>query len=90
MSPATDTDHAPVTFEVLGPVAVVGGRRLQIRAHRQRAILATLLLDANRVVSSERLIDAVWENAPPATARSQVHICVSAIRACCASSTPPT
>jgi DNA-binding SARP family transcriptional activator/tetratricopeptide (TPR) repeat protein len=81
MSPATDTDHAPVTFEVLGPVAVVGGgRRAQIRAHRQRAILATLLLDANRVVSSDRLIDAVWENAPPATARSQVHICVSAIR----------
>ncbi|HEY3607853.1 MAG TPA: BTAD domain-containing putative transcriptional regulator [Pseudonocardiaceae bacterium] len=83
MSPATDTDHPPgaIAFEVLGPVAVVGdGRRAQLRAHRQRAILATLLLAANRVVSSERLIDAVWEDAPPATARSQVHICVSAIR----------
>ncbi len=82
MSPATDADHpGGIAFEVLGPVAVVGdGRRAQVRSHRQRAILATLLLDANRVVSSERLIDAVWEDAPPATARSQVHICVSAIR----------
>ena len=39
-----------------------------------------LLLDANRFVVTDRLIDAVWGDDPPATARSQVHICVSALR----------
>jgi DNA-binding SARP family transcriptional activator len=80
-SGATTTSEQVVRFEVLGPISIVHAeRRVQLRALRQRTILAVLLLDANRVVSSETLIDAVWEDAPPATARSQVHICVSAIR----------
>lgn len=79
--PVTTEAHA-VQFEVLGPISIVRGeRRLQLRALRQRTILAVLLLEANHVVSSDTLIDAVWDDAPPATARSQVHICVSAIRA---------
>ncbi|MEV4319545.1 BTAD domain-containing putative transcriptional regulator [Actinocrispum sp. NPDC049592] len=80
-SGATTCSGQIVRFEVLGPLSIVGAEnRLQLRALRQRTILAVLLLDANRVVSSETLIDAVWDDAPPATARSQVHICVSAIR----------
>jgi DNA-binding SARP family transcriptional activator len=80
-SGATTTSEQTVRFEVLGPISIVRAeRRIQLRALRQRTILAVLLLDANRVVSSETLIDAVWDDAPPATARSQVHICVSAIR----------
>lgn len=50
-----------------------GGPRLQI-------VLACLLLDCPATVSTERLIDAVWPDAPPATARSQIQICVSHLR----------
>ncbi|TDV43161.1 AfsR/SARP family transcriptional regulator [Actinophytocola oryzae] len=83
MTSATDPDerNEPVRFELLGPVAVVcGDRRVQLRAHRHRVILSTLLLEANRVVSGDTLVDSIWEAQPPVTARSQIHICVSAIR----------
>ncbi|GAA4094929.1 AfsR/SARP family transcriptional regulator [Actinomadura miaoliensis] len=39
-----------------------------------------LLLEANRVVPVSRLVDALWNETPPATAKSQVHISVSALR----------
>ncbi|GAA1298487.1 hypothetical protein GCM10009634_55070 [Saccharothrix xinjiangensis] len=47
---------------------------------RQQVVLGALLLEANRVVSIDHLIDAVWDDSPPATARTQVQICVSALR----------
>jgi DNA-binding SARP family transcriptional activator len=43
-------------------------------------VLGTLLLDANCVVSTAQLADALWDDAPPTTARGQVQICVSALR----------
>jgi DNA-binding SARP family transcriptional activator len=39
-----------------------------------------LLLEANRVVSIDSLIDAVWADSPPTTARKQIQICVSSLR----------
>jgi DNA-binding SARP family transcriptional activator/Tfp pilus assembly protein PilF len=39
-----------------------------------------LLIEANHVVPVDRLVDAVWDESPPSTARSQVQICVSALR----------
>ncbi|WJK36360.1 AfsR/SARP family transcriptional regulator [Solwaraspora sp. WMMA2065] len=42
--------------------------------------MAILALEANRVVTVERLIDAVWEESPPSTARGQVQICLSTLR----------
>lgn len=39
-----------------------------------------LMLEASHVVSVDRLVDAVWNESPPATAREQVQICVSALR----------
>ncbi len=39
-----------------------------------------LALNANHVVPVEQLIDAVWNTAPPTTARAQIQICVSALR----------
>lgn len=39
-----------------------------------------MLLDVNRVVPTSRLVDALWDDQPPATAKSQVQICVSALR----------
>jgi DNA-binding SARP family transcriptional activator len=38
------------------------------------------MLEANRVVSIDRLIDAIWDDSPPVTSRVQVQICASAIR----------
>jgi len=39
-----------------------------------------LLLEPNQLVPAERLIDAVWSESPPPTARGQIHTCVSALR----------
>ncbi|MEU4498132.1 BTAD domain-containing putative transcriptional regulator [Streptomyces sp. NPDC023998] len=39
-----------------------------------------LLLQADHVVSVDQLVDAVWDNEPPSTARSQIQICISALR----------
>lgn len=70
-----------VVFRILGPIEIViGGEHVEVPAGRQQIILGALLLDANRVVSRDSLIDAVWGERPPSTARSQVQICVSALR----------
>lgn len=71
----------PMRYRVLGPVTVErDGRAATPASARQRALLAALLLDANRTVSADRLIDTVWDTEPPATARTQLHICVSHLR----------
>jgi DNA-binding SARP family transcriptional activator/tetratricopeptide (TPR) repeat protein len=68
-------------FRALGPLEVgVAGRSVVIEASRQQVILGTLLLARGRPVTVEQLIDAVWADAPPSTARGQVQICVSALR----------
>ena len=43
-------------------------------------MLALLLLDANRVVSTQRLIDELWGDAPPETARSALQVYVAGLR----------
>ncbi|MBP2327303.1 DNA-binding SARP family transcriptional activator [Kibdelosporangium banguiense] len=68
-------------FRILGTIEVdAGWQRLRVPPGRQQIILGALLLDANRVVGMDQLIDAVWDERPPATARSQIQICVSALR----------
>ncbi|MEV4847336.1 BTAD domain-containing putative transcriptional regulator [Micromonospora matsumotoense] len=67
-------------FRVLGPLEVVGTTGHLSFPPRQRTVLSMLLLEPNRVVTVERLVDAVWDNTPPRTAKEQVRICVSAIR----------
>jgi DNA-binding SARP family transcriptional activator/tetratricopeptide (TPR) repeat protein len=68
-------------FKLLGPVEVViEGTAVAIGASRQEIVLALLLLESNHVVSVARIIDALWGESPPKTARSQVQITVSALR----------
>src|SRR5262249_1578971 len=68
-------------YRILGELEIVGANgALQTAASRQRIVLATLLLEANHMVPMNRLVDAVWDGAPPSTARSQIQICVSALR----------
>lgn len=53
---------------------------VRIPPGRQEVILASLLLAANRVVSTDSLVDLIWDEKPPDTARIQVQICVSRLR----------
>src|SRR5438132_1643080 len=68
-------------FGLLGPLAVSrDGRDLLPTRAKQRALLAMLLLDANDVVSSDRLVEALWGERPPAKALNALHGHVSALR----------
>jgi DNA-binding SARP family transcriptional activator len=70
-----------VRFEILGPIRVtVSGEAVRIRSARQRAVLAVLLLSAGRVVSVDRLIDAVWGDEPADSALNLVRTYVWRLR----------
>jgi predicted ATPase/DNA-binding SARP family transcriptional activator len=67
--------------EVLGPVeAWVDGGQVALGGQRPRALLAVLALMRGRVVSSERLIDELWGEDPPARARDSLQMHVSRMR----------
>ena len=53
---------------------------LDIGAPKQRAVLAMLLIDANRVVPVDRLIDRLWGDDPPARAMGSLQAYVSNLR----------
>ncbi|MFD4411453.1 BTAD domain-containing putative transcriptional regulator [Streptomyces sp. NPDC058246] len=71
-----------VEFRLLGPLEVRdgGGGVMALRAARQRALLAGLLLSANQVVSVHRLIDVVWGQASPASAVANLRTHVAGLR----------
>src|SRR5919204_4813154 len=69
------------TFRLLGELEVVGVPRERLGGPKQRALLAYLLLHANELVPRDRLVDAVWGESPPPTARSIVHGYVRKLRA---------
>ena len=56
------------------------GEPVALGGQKRRALLAVLLLDANRVVSRDRLIDALWGDEPPDTARNTLQVYVSQLR----------
>src|SRR2546422_1001730 len=56
-------------FRILGPLEVVrDGQLAPLAGKKQRALLAALIVRANEVVSTDRLIDDVWGENPPRTA----------------------
>ncbi len=68
-------------FRILGPLEVLsGGRALDIGGHKQSAVLALLLLEANRAVSRDGMVDALWEDDPPETARKALQVYISRLR----------
>jgi DNA-binding SARP family transcriptional activator len=70
-----------VYFRILGPLEVVEGERpLPLGGPRQRALLAILLLRANEVVSTDRLVDQLWGETPPPTAAKAIQVYVSKLR----------
>ncbi len=68
-------------FRILGPLEVWReGRPVHIGGAKERALLAFLLLHAGEPVSVDRLIDELWGDSPPATARKSVQVRVAGLR----------
>jgi DNA-binding SARP family transcriptional activator len=68
-------------FRLLGPVeAWAGERKIHLEDPRQRVVLAALALDVGRSVPLTGLVDALWGDGPPATAKQQTHSSISALR----------
>ncbi|PWK80673.1 DNA-binding SARP family transcriptional activator [Lentzea atacamensis] len=69
-----------VKFCLLGPLEVIfSGEPVKISGARQRKLLALLLINANRVVGIDQLVDALWPD-PPRSVRQQVHNAVAGLR----------
>jgi DNA-binding SARP family transcriptional activator len=59
----------PIGFRLLGPLEFFDGRGWSaIGAAKQRALLAVLLINANRAVSADQLVAELWGEQPPASA----------------------
>jgi DNA-binding SARP family transcriptional activator/class 3 adenylate cyclase len=91
-APGLETDFPPLNvsvaapsvgweFRVLGPLEVrKGGDLVAVGGPRQRAVLALLLLNANRVVPTERLVDQLWGEHPPPTATTSLQNAIAHLR----------
>jgi DNA-binding SARP family transcriptional activator/pimeloyl-ACP methyl ester carboxylesterase len=70
-----------VEFSVLGPLEVTAdGRPLELAGARTRAVLAVLLVHANQVVSSDRLIEELWPGHPAGKAADSLQVRISELR----------
>ncbi|MFI1567645.1 BTAD domain-containing putative transcriptional regulator [Streptomyces sp. NPDC020490] len=68
-------------FNLLGPLgAIADGRPVELGGFNQRAVTGFLLLHANEVVPTSKLIHALWGYDNPATSRKMVHNAVSGLR----------
>src|SRR5438477_4905896 len=68
-------------YRILGPLEVVDeGEPVALGRLKERLVLAVLLLHANEFVSRERLIDELWGDFPPPTAKRAVNVYVSQLR----------
>jgi len=76
-------------YRILGPLEVLddGEQPVHLGGQRERVLLAALLLQPNRVVSSDRLIGAVWGELPPDTAANALQVHISKLRKALASHT---
>lgn len=73
--------HSALRFGVLGPLQMsANDTDLPLGAAKQRAVLATLLINRNRTVPIDSLIDAAWQQRPPPEARGSLHAHISRLR----------
>lgn len=74
-------DPGRVAFGALGPLhATVAGTQVTLGPRKQRAVLAMLVINRNRVVSSAALLAAVWGLSATAETRASLHTYVSNLR----------
>ncbi|HVV07661.1 AfsR/SARP family transcriptional regulator [Amycolatopsis sp.] len=70
-----------VRFRLLGSVAAFDDQGpVRLGGPKQRTVLAALLLNADRVVAEDQLIEFVWGQTPPASARGQLQVRISELR----------
>jgi DNA-binding SARP family transcriptional activator len=68
-------------FHILGPLeALAEGQQVPLGGSKLRAVLALLLLHRGETLSSDRLIDELWGEEPPATAAKTLQVHVSRLR----------
>ena len=70
-------------IQVLGPVRLVDqryGRVIDLGGPRQRRLLVALVLELDRAVSADRLVDAVFDGAPPAAATTTIRSYIARLR----------
>lgn len=78
-------------FRALGPLEVTdaAGGALDLGGHRQRAVLALLLINANHVVSVDRLVDQLWGENPPRSVIPSLQAYISHLRRVLEPERPP-
>ena len=75
-------DRVATALCVLGPLEVVrDGERVRLGSPQQRRLLAVLVVHANEVVSSDRLVDVLWGDDPPPSATHTLQTLLSRLRA---------
>ena len=68
-------------FRILGPLEVVDGERsVPLGGAKQRSVLGLLLVARGRTVTTDALIDEIWNGRAPETARKSVQTYVSGLR----------
>ncbi|MFD0660881.1 AfsR/SARP family transcriptional regulator [Thermocatellispora tengchongensis] len=69
-------------FKILGPIEVraAHGKPIALGRRKQRVLLAALLLNVGRAIPSQRMLDWLWGERPPATAESNLYTYISALR----------
>ena len=68
-------------FRILGPLEVgIDGVELRLAGGKQRALLSLLLLHANHVVSTQRLLQDLWGDDPPDTAANMLQVYIAGLR----------
>src|SRR5262245_17417406 len=68
-------------FGILGPLEVrEQGRDIELGGSKQRAVLGVLLVNANTVVSTDQIIESLWEGKPPASAPKLVQTYIWRVR----------
>ncbi|MEH1123819.1 BTAD domain-containing putative transcriptional regulator [Micromonospora sp. CPCC 206061] len=79
--PAQRGEVALKRFEILGPVRAFDGvQELDLGPTKQRAVLAVLLLNANKPVSTTQIIDSVWQDDPPENGANVVQKYIAGLR----------
>jgi DNA-binding SARP family transcriptional activator len=83
-------DGAGPRFGILGPLQVLeNGSLVDPGSRKQQIVLAALLCNANSLVSTDSLVEAVWDDVPPRTARKNIQVYVSALRTLVSQGTGP-
>ncbi|GIF45627.1 DNA-binding SARP family transcriptional activator [Asanoa ferruginea] len=71
----------PHRFEILGPIRVVDDdQEIDLGPGKQRAVLAVLLLNANKPVPTAQIVDAVWQDEPPENGANVVQKYIAGLR----------